>query len=163
LAGRRGKTPKGEGRNPFALPITLATVTATKREMEDKNDSNNAKVPLSPEGVRVLHHELVGGDADVEGVEAGPAVAQQLARLGRAEVRQHLEDGAELLELHLPVDQTARGHDDEVRPPDAFPFLSLWNQECRERNDVIDQMIVNLRGVAEYRTEVLRSRSIKEV
>ena len=84
--------------------------------------------PLPPECARVLHDQLVGGDADVVAVGLGPARPQALARLGRAEVRQHLEDRAEALQLGLPVDEAAGGHDDQVRAPDAFHHGEIGQQ-----------------------------------
>ena len=83
----------------------------------------------------VLDGELVGGDAHVERVRLGPALALGAALLGRAEVGEQLEAGTPLLELHLPVEQHRRGHDDQVRAPD----LPLARQ-VREQRDRLDRL-----------------------
>ena len=64
-----------------------------------------------------LEDEGVGGDADVEGVGLGPALALGLALLGAAIVRQQLEGRAPLLALHLPVQHHAGRHHYQVRAP----------------------------------------------
>jgi hypothetical protein len=50
--------------------------------------------PLPPKGVSVLHHQLVGGDADVERVQLGPPGPKGLPCLRRAVVSKYLENGA---------------------------------------------------------------------
>ena len=81
----------------------------------------NKIVPLlPPERERVLHRKLVTRDANVEGVELRPARPQLLPVLRAAVVRQNLEGRAKLLDLHLPVHEARRRHDDQVRAPNTL-------------------------------------------
>lgn len=53
----------------------------------------------------------------MEGVGLGPALALFLPLLGTPVVGEQLEGGAPFLELHLPIQHHACGHDDEMRTP----------------------------------------------
>ena len=68
----------------------------------------------------VLDDELVGSDADVEGVDFGPSRPLHLPLFGSAEVSQDLEAGTPPLELHLPVQHHGSRHHDQMRTPDAL-------------------------------------------
>lgn len=66
-----------------------------------------------------LKNEGVGGDAHMEGIGLGPALALLLPLLGAAIVGEELEGGAPLLELHLPIQHHAGGDHYEMRAPDT--------------------------------------------
>lgn len=53
----------------------------------------------------------------MEGVRLGPALSLFLPLLGTPIVGEQLEGRAPFLELHLPIQHHACGHDDEVRTP----------------------------------------------
>ena len=79
----------------------------------------NTNTNTRPTHLGVLQRERVRRDADVERVGLRPALALELALLGGAVVRQQLERGAPLLELHLPVEHHAGGHHHQARAPVA--------------------------------------------
>ncbi len=75
--------------------------------------------PLALEHMRVAARERVRRDARVEVVLVVPPLTQFLPLLRVPVVAEHLEPGQKLLKLHLPIQQHARGHDDQVWSPDA--------------------------------------------
>lgn len=75
--------------------------------------------PLALEDVCVAAREGVRRDASVEVIFVVPPLPQLLPLLHVPVVAEHLESGEELLELHLPVEQHASRHDDQVRTPDT--------------------------------------------
>lgn len=80
----------------------------------------NHVVPLlALEHVVIREDDLIGGDTHMEAIQFGPSYAQLLALLGRTEIREDLECGAEALELALPVNDAGSGNDDEMRAPNA--------------------------------------------
>ena len=83
----------------------------------------------------VAASEGIGRDADIEMVFVVPALTELLALFGVAVIAEHLETGQELLELHLPVQQHARRHDDQVRPPD--PAVA---RQVGEQGDGLDSL-----------------------
>ena len=76
------------------------------------------KVPLlALKQARILQHDGVAGDADVEGIRFGPPLALDFAFIGAAKVRHNLKPGRPPFEFHLPVDHDARRHHHQVRTP----------------------------------------------
>jgi|LauGreDrversion4_2_1035121.scaffolds.fasta_scaffold22543_5 hypothetical protein len=78
-------------------------------------------VPLfATECKMVLDHQLIRGDADVEGVVLAPAMSLSFALLLRPEIGKDLEGGTPLLELHLPVDDDGCRNYDQMGSPHSF-------------------------------------------
>ena len=63
--------------------------------------------------------KTVRRDTDVELVPIIPTLSELLTTFRGPVVAQNLEAREELLELHLPVEQHASRHDDQVRTPDT--------------------------------------------
>ena len=106
----------------MAIPRPPAdSVNQAKKTKPRRTFVEDHVVPLPPlERPRVLHGELVRRYDDVLYVRLGPARAELLPLLGVSVVAEHLEAGAEPLELDLPVHEAGSRHDDQVRAPDAL-------------------------------------------
>ena len=90
---------------------------------------------LTPEDRLVLGDQPVRGDAHVERVGLGPALALQFTLLGGAKVGQDLKRRGPLLELNLPVQHHGRGYHDEVRAPYA-----VVARQVRQQRDGLDRL-----------------------
>jgi hypothetical protein len=78
-------------------------------------------IPLfSSEGKVVLNHQLVGGDANVEGILLAPTMSLNFPLFLGAKVSKDLESWTPLLELHFPVHDDGGWDDNEMRSPDSF-------------------------------------------
>lgn len=85
---------------------------------------------LALEHMRIPARERVRCYAHVEVVLVVPPLSQLLAPLGVPVVAQDFEARQELFELHLPVEQYASGHDDEMRTPDP----TIAGEMCKQGN-----------------------------
>lgn len=72
---------------------------------------------LPPQDRRVLESERVRGYADVEMILVAPPSPELLSAFWVAVVAKDFETWKELLELHFPIQDNARGDDDQMRTP----------------------------------------------
>ena len=79
----------------------------------------------------VLNDDFVRGDADVEHIELTPSEPLLLAFLPSAEVGDDLERGTPLLYFHLPIDQYAGRHHDQMRTPNSLDLRQIAKQSDR--------------------------------
>ena len=107
--------PAKAGEVQEQLPTLGLEVLNVLRLVEDE------VLPLEPsEAAVILDDQLVAGDANVKGILLGPTLSLHPPILLRAVVDEHLEGGAPLLDLHLPVEHDRGGHHDQVGSPHAF-------------------------------------------
>ena len=78
--------------------------------------------------IKDLHHELVGGNADVEGVGGVPAHSLGFPLLDGAVVSEDLERRTPLHALDLPVQQHSGGDHNQVRAPDPSVSSEMRQQ-----------------------------------
>ena len=84
-------------------------------------------VPLTSfEGVDISQDQLIARDAYVECILLQPTYAFLLPFILIAIVSQYFEARTKLLELHLPIEDDARGYHNQVRTPN----LMLNSQMC---------------------------------
>ena len=81
---------------------------------------NHVLPSLASKDVLIGQYDLVRGDAHLKAVLRVPTNTAVLPFLLIAVVGENLHAREEFLELHFPVQDDRRGHDDEVLTPDAF-------------------------------------------
>ena len=69
--------------------------------------------------MRVAAGQCIRSHTDIEGILIIPPLPELFATFRIAVVAKDLEARQKLLELHLPVQQDASRHDDEMRTPDT--------------------------------------------